>query len=1322
MRIGKRISVGLLSLALGFTAGTADAQPDLVSVAISSPDSGKTVAIGGTVTVTASVFQSSADRDLTVLAWLVSGGATATAYDVLFDGSVSASPDNNILGALQANSAVGNESAAYMLACLQGANCGGANKAFLKGTPLKDVTGTTDATSFVAARQLKGSAVGKDAKGLALDAVFGDANTAAAASKVTNSGDTYTYTIALKIPESAGNKADADLPVDGVRVAAVAFDPNTTTVSERYSAIKVTPKSVAVSIDADRPSQEGISISTTDGTGSTGNVYLQWANGNTNKNVSISAPNGGADVANSTAAGNAAFHVGGFTTGPVREVATTGDKIQLSVDLNKNDDSGPGPQENAIKSPSSTLSLVADLFGTEYTVDKTQAGAVLAHTVTIGAGDFKDLAQAATTNVMRLYVVDAAGNKSSANSAGQSGNPYSGDDSTTNLNGVSNTVAWLIDSTNPNLADSTKAAPHTTLLRVTPASGATISDGTISDTDKDGDVDANDTRSVASDGSHLTAKSADKVLSWHPNEDLRSVDIEFVGSKAKLTISGGATPTFDRDNMGNDEITYLDITDLAKTKNGNAITNDGTFSARVATSTANGGNTTAATGDAKMVDGTYDIKVTPTDLAGNKGATVTREDVTIDFTALEFKRRFPTKGSFGDATADRRDTINETTANVTFALSEEADSVKIIFDDIAGSANDTFFVLSSAQLKDTSEQTILIGPSLTDKVNYEVTLIGRDKAGNYSTAGPDTLRFDKSFTAPTIAKFVIEAIDGASPPVVQGVGKKNPFLAGTDIRIRIKATDAAGKTAVTFDDDAVLTIEADTVTVAGCAKCAVTGDGVAKTAATTWSLTGKEFVVGQQTVTITNEVAPETLSVSVADAATKYAGKLSDVIAYDPQVYSAINVSAPKTVDQGQTFTVKVTLADKFGNTRFQDNRFVEVTSNVAGAQLPAGAIAVKKGSASFEAVFASGSTHTITVRDIVSTSADAKTAAYPNGTGDLGGDFISGSVDVNVNSGPVAANLDGPDAAVAKDYMGADGAGDQGGFVIIHFAASTDHATLDEYLIERKISVKYAPATSLGITTIDELAAAKDAWVAWGSVAPTPGAAEMHVIVATLDNVESEYSVSAVRGGLVDSKKAFSVSDDINSPYELMSRTLQRSRDLTQVDVNAPVIASLSPQALAFAETGVVPRMKSGAEARSRATVTNAIKAIDNIAPAPVSFVRALDTAGDQGGSITLQWSKSIDDQLLVQSVPNAIGGAQTYQVQGVKGYNVYRMAGLGEYTLIAEAGPGETSYLDQTVFNGMPYTYQVRPRDTDNVAKTELTSSALAVRNNVRDAKACS
>ena len=1289
MRIGKRISVGLLSLAFGMMwAGTADAAPSVTTATIASPDSGTKVGIDGTVTVTVDVFQASADKDLQVLSWLVSGGDNATALDVLFDGTQFNSPDNRILEALQDVSAIGDGSAADQLTAFQGggvsAGAGGyVTVSAASKTPLKDVEGVADAGSFIAARQMKNSAEGAAAVGLPLDGVFGDANTAAAATKVVDgTGDSYTYTIALKVPPSAGETSS-------VRVASVVYDPNALLQADKFSTITIS-NPVTVDIDGDRPSHAGISIDPTDGTGSTGDVYIQFADGTSNRNV---------------AAGTSAPVIG-FTVGAAtRDVAKTGDQLRVNVDLDEDDVAGPGPNENAIKKPNSTLSLIVDLFGTEFTVDKSQSGSVLSHATTIAAGDFGNLAAAPATAVttIRLFVEDAAGNRSSFNTSGENGNSLTGDDAT--ATGVTNEVDFLADSTNPSVSGAVDDADATKGNRAEPAGGETISDGTINDAD-----DA-DTHNVDSDGSAIdTAKDA-PLLSYHPDEDLSSMKIDIAGSGAVITVLD-ASPQFLHDALASDARTYVDISGLSA-DNGPAITNEATapatFRNRAKTLLAET-NSYTSVGTA-MTDGTYDITFTPTDLAGNVGAAVTASDVVIDMTNMTFKRRFPTKASFGPIVgvgSDRRDTVNATTANVTFALSEAADSVKIIFDDLTAS-NDTCFVLSTAQLADVNEQTIIIGPSLTDDTNYSILVVGRDTAGNYTLAGPDTLHFNVEYVAPAIAQFLVEVVDATDPPVVQAIGTANPFTAGASLLLRIKAADASTTpaTAVTFAEDAILTVTAGSPS----AGTTITGDGVVSTSDTTWSLAKGEFVVGQQTVTLKNTAAPEDLIVSVIDADTMWSGTASDSISFEPDVYSAILVDAPDSVDQGETFRVDVTLADQFGNTRTGDNRFVEVTSNVAGAGLPAGALAIKKGVGWFDAVFASGSTHThtITVRDIVNTP-DVTTPST-----DTGDDFLSGSDAIYVNSGPTAINLDGPDSTVAEDFMGASGNGDQGGFVLLSFDASTDHGSLDEYLIEREITVTYGIGATSG--KLEALAEATKAWVAWGSAAPTPGANVMYVVVATLDGDSSRFAVSAVRGG-VTAKKAFDVSDNVSSPYELMAQTMMKSKELAQVSADAPVFATLTPEALAFSESGVVPRLKTGGSAaRSLRAVSNLVRSLDNIAPAPVPYLKALDTPSDAGGSITLRWSKSPDDQMLTQTVPQAIGGANVYTTPGVRGYNIYRKAGNGAFTLIDEAGPGETSFADETVFNGMQYAYQVKPRDADNIASSELQSSALAVRNNVRD-----
>ena len=130
------------------------------------------------------------------------------------------------------------------------------------------------------------------------------------------------------------------------------------------------------------------------------------------------------------------------------------------------------------------------------------------------------------------------------------------------------------------------------------------------------------------------------------------------------------------------------------------------------------------------------------------------------------------------------------------------------------------------------------------------------------------------------------------------------------------------------------------------------------------------------------------------------------------------------------------------------------------------------------------------------------------------------------------------------------------------------------------------------------------------------------------------------------------------------------------------------------------------------------AVAAVDNIAPDPITYLRVLDTPGDAGASIDVLWTKSASDRLVPRSASGAVGrGGVGDLVSGVVGYNVYRKVGNEEFILIGSAAAGETSFSDITALNGVRYTYQVSPFDDDNVAHSDLERTAMAIRNNVVD-----
>ncbi len=294
---------------------------------------------------------------------------------------------------------------------------------------------------------------------------------------------------------------------------------------------------------------------------------------------------------------------------------------------------------------------------------------------------------------------------------------------------------------------------------------------------------------------------------------------------------------------------------------------------------------------------------------------------------------------------------------------------------------------------------------------------------------------------------------------------------------------------------------------------------------------------------------------------------------------------------------------------------------------------------------------------------------------------------------------LDAPDALVAEDYKGADGQGDQGGFLLLSWDLSEQHDTLDGYRIFR------------------EIPSLNNEMVPWAVVDAVPGVETGRAIVATLDNVSTRWAIAAERDGRTThgaAKAAFVSADNANQPYEMMAETLMASREAAQAG-DAPVFASLLPEALAFAQ-GVAPRLQSveGVVQQSEITVTDeSIRAIDDIPPLPVPWLSALDAPNDEGGRVALAWTHSPSD-LILQGVAGAVGPAPYEPVLGVYGYSIYcRAEGEDEFVLIGQVARGTTSFVDETALNGVRYTYQVRPFDLDNETAAVVEKIAMAVRN---------
>ncbi len=192
-----------------------------------------------------------------------------------------------------------------------------------------------------------------------------------------------------------------------------------------------------------------------------------------------------------------------------------------------------------------------------------------------------------------------------------------------------------------------------------------------------------------------------------------------------------------------------------------------------------------------------------------------------------------------------------------------------------------------------------------------------------------------------------------------------------------------------------------------------------------------------------------------------------------------------------------------------------------------------------------------------------------------------------------------------------------------------------------------------------------------------------------------------------------------VSMPYELMSETMVRSREAARGDLDGPVFATLTPEALAFHERGLLPSRKStGNELRSHITHTeDVVLATDDIAPAAVTWVRALDTPADAGASITIEWTRSIDDRVLTSWCRRPSGRATStpppaWWVTTSPAASV-TVPGSSSASLRPVRPPTRMSPPQ----NGVRYSYKVEPKDLDNTTVSEIEQSAMAIRNTVVD-----
>ena len=971
--------------------------------------------------------------------------------------------------------------------------------------------------------------------------------------------------------------------------------------------------------------------------------------------------------------------VSGFSATSPRTVLGIGDTIKIAYDL-----ASMGDPVLLLDQ----FGMATSVFGKTFIPPKPPSSKATFELV-LKEGDFGDLVDPASVNsdTIALYLVDDAGNLSSV-----------GVDDVAPT-GVNQTVTFVVDAKKPVL-DGQVAASDTLL----PVSGDTLTDGSLND-------------GFGDDGHPLTINLA---------EGLDSLAIRFDGpTDATIVLKSGLQlNNFSLrrapDSTASRRIDFTALGDQGSSDTVRVASLDGATQELFSGAT---GNARVDRQADSLRTGIYSLAFQATDLAGNVGPELLRTSVYLDVNDIGLLRLSPSSGG-------GQDTLNALTARVSFKLSEPADSVLITYAGIGGTATGTVRTrsLSGTQLTNTTTEQEFEVEGLIDGGRYSFSVLARDLAGNFTRSRPDTFVYDLAFSVPTITSFSMSA---------SKAGLGSPALAGEEVTLTIQALAGADRNAITYDGDAILNIASNS---ASSGVAAVTANDkspdVVDQGGGRILLNRGGWISGRRTLVITDTTAADTLSIAVADSSDPgavYTGALDSVIVVTSQVYSQILVAAPDTVLQGEEFWVDVSLADRFGNRRVLDDRFVSVSASKLGIAIPPGELYIEKGTGGFWAKSAvwSGEDLEFVVKNLLSPTSFPD-SLRSNGSGDTGRHYIVGRSDLIVvvpEADPVAPTdttdttlppLDPPKTLVAEDYMGADGNGDQGGFLLVSFDLSDDHETLSGYRIWREILVTQRAAipedsTDAGLVPLDPPVMK---FIPWGLVVdPVPGVeGSMEVIVAALDTVATRWGVTAERGReTTAAKRAFDDSHSLTAPYQLMASTMQQSK--TAARVRGPMLAQLTPEAIAFRQTGVVPRMKEVGLLQSARTCTDqAVAAVDNIAPEPVPQLRAFDTPNDAGGSITLQWTLSASDRLLSQTPARAVGGS-TFTTPGVQGYRILRKVDGETERLVGRTGPQATSFIDATTFNGVSYTYRISPHDDRSVAAGGPEKVAVAIRNQVFD-----
>ena len=746
------------------------------------------------------------------------------------------------------------------------------------------------------------------------------------------------------------------------------------------------------------------------------------------------------------------------------------------------------------------------------------------------------------------------------------------------------------------------------------------------------------------------------------------------------------------------------------------------------------------------------VKIEATDSLGNSSS-VSVTGVTFDEVLPKPTRYFPGQTSVPtDEDNSDAPTINEATVDPIIRLSETVDSLVIQYvEKDKASGPDTLIERWSSghnKLDDVGKDgTFALTDTLLDGSEYTLQIYFEDVAGNIWVTGPDTMTYTKDFDNPIATNLKVDLAKLSG-----GTAANDSVIAGEAQVLTLTAIDTSGGdtvTAVTYKqvgDIAVSIIsEGDSVALAD---MLIWGTGVSIAATDSGmgmaDMDVDGWVLGQRDIRLSSQLTIDDMTVSFDDTVNTIGG-VSDTITVDAaELYeyavTAMEEGVASTGVSGD-FQVHVVAVDRYGNPSMKaptsmstsadsqailDSRvtdaidkedlLVQFGASEADASVPPGPQSFD-GDAMFTVIAPdrTGDVLIVSVRTFNATADSTGlnaggTSKYLQARGTVTVGFVPFGEEpvVPVEGAPAA-----PDTLLVQDWMGADGEGDQGGFVAVSFPPSDDHAVVSQYRLSREMLVTTGTDSAGNVVTLTTAVKKYVPWTVIDAVPVDTSDAVVRAVVPTLDNVTTKWGIAAEKGGTTSertvAKRVFTL-ESVQQMVQLLGVAPERvlTNDELIKQFNAPkdyvksilgdqknvVYAALDPDLNSLLGTSTVKssiRTEGGKIIASTRTISEEAAAVDNIPPTAVTDAKG----SSETDGVALSWTTSADDKIVAFSTYRGM----SIPIAGVDKYQVLRGTTNDNLAAIGTVEGGVSSFSDTDLPQGAgALVYRVDALDLDN------------------------